>query len=86
MDPVASTTEVIDCGVVVAVVSDASVAEVVLLIESISAGFWPPTRSVTAATGNGDALVRNVCTGRHVPAAQLPVRVDAMLRLATRTV
>ena len=78
----------IDCGVVVAVVSDASVALVVLLIESSSAGFWPPTRSVTATTPAraGAALVRKVCTGRHVPAAQPPVRVDAMLRLATRTV
>ena len=48
-------------------------------------GVCPPTRSVTATAVPLLASVRKVCTGRQVPAAQPPVRVEATVRFATRT-
>jgi hypothetical protein len=74
-----------DCGTLPPAVSDAKVAEVVLLIASLEPGTSPPTRSMTSTAAPEVAIVRNVCTGTQAAHAAPPVREDRTVPFTTRT-
>src|SRR5688572_9919275 len=80
----AGDTIVTDCAM--PPLSSIAVHEDVLLGPSLSAGFSPPTRLVTATTPPPLPAVRNVCTGTQVAHPAPPARAERTVPLTSRTI